>query len=213
MRPVLQHLAARITPYLWLPLLVFALHRTLLLEEEEEAEGDVGFTPRPKPPPRGLRLHEREFLQEVDEQILRYSRLAQIRLRVAQSLASVTLAATVAIPVVVAANLAGWIVAVLAAVAAFAQGVQQVRQDQRLGVESHLIAVDLTRAARKYRRSVTRYPASKRDELFDDFTQEVDDIHSQARPRILQTLTAMSNSDMAPGHEAQTGLQEGSTHP
>jgi|SRR5579859_1056846 len=212
MRPVLQHLAARITPYLWLPLLVLALHRTLLLEEEEE-EGDVGFTPPPKPPPRGLRLHEREFLQEVDEQILRYSRLAQIRLRVAQSLASVTLAATVAIPVIVAANLAGWIAAALAAVAAFAQGVQQVRQDQRLGVESHLISVDLTRAARKYRRSVTRYPAAKRDELFDDFVQEVDDIHSQARPRILKTLAAMSNPDMAPGREAQTSLQEGSTHP
>jgi hypothetical protein len=182
---------------------VLALHRALLLEEEEEEGGVFGFTPLPKPPPRGLRLHEREFLQEVEEQILRYSRLARIRLRVAQPLASVTLAATVAIPVIVAANLVGWIAAALAAVAAFAQGVQQVRQDQRLGVESHLIAVGLTRATRKYRRSVTRYPASERDELFDDFVQEVDDIHSQARPRILETLAAMPNSDKAPDHEAQ----------
>lgn len=197
MRSMLRSVAAQMALYLWLPLVLLALHRTLLLEEEEE-EGDFDFTPPAKPPPRGLRVHEREFLQDVEEEIRRCSRLARIRLRIARSLGVFALVSTATIPITVAANLPGWIAVALASAATVAQGVQQIRSDQRLAVESHLLAVDLNRAARKYRLSVLRYPGVKRDELFDTFVQGVDEIHSQARSRILEIMIATPSSGDAP---------------
>jgi hypothetical protein len=86
------------------------------------------------------------------------------------------LACAASVPVAVAANTPGWAVASLGAGAAVAQGSQQVLQDQRLGTESHALAVLLSQAARKFRYKAGGMTDLRLRKVFNDFVDDVERI-------------------------------------
>ncbi|QZH64722.1 SLATT domain-containing protein [Mycolicibacterium farcinogenes] len=126
--------------------------RLLLLneEEEEEVQGDYGSAARNPPKPiKVTNAYDSRYLGIIDDAIIRHSHLAA-RIR-ARYLAFVSLSITsaAAVPVVVSADLPGWVAALLGAVTAAAQGIQQVLQDGRLATAHHTSARRLSDARRR----------------------------------------------------------------
>ncbi|MFJ9893801.1 hypothetical protein ACIQPR_10775 [Streptomyces sp. NPDC091280] len=199
-----RFLAAVFQPLIFLGIFS-ALARTLLIEEEEEGDYDAEDL---KPAPRSLRAHEKEFLEYIEARSRRYNHLAKIRLRTAQVLGTVSLTATASVPVVIAASLPSWSAAALAALAGIAQGVQQIRQDNRLGLENHLMAVDLSRACRRYRLAVARSSSVERSSKFDEFVREVEELQESSRPRFLEVVMPRSAMDGSTSSEAPPQLQQ-----
>ncbi|HET6356162.1 hypothetical protein [Streptomyces sp.] len=207
MRTVLNRLLAPvIQPFILLATFTIVA-RTLVLDDDEE-EGDYDDTEELRPAPRGLRAYEKEFLQDIESRSRRYNRLARYRLRTAQVLSAVSLTSTAAVPVVIAASLPGWSAAALAAVAGVSQGIQQIRQDHRLGLENHLMAVDLSRACRKYRLAAARSSLSERGSNFDNFVREIEELQANSRPRFLEIVMPRPSTENASSGEAPPQLQQ-----
>src|SRR5450432_1163989 len=143
---------ATFAPWLQLTLLVGLAVRLLLLEEEEgEGVGLVGTYRRGSAQLlTGLLPHQSSYLSQVDDLIAGYSENGRRRLRRYYLSSVAALCAAASVPVAVAAGSPGWLVASFGGAAVVAQGLQQVLQDQRLGVASHILAVQLSQSVRRF---------------------------------------------------------------
>jgi hypothetical protein len=150
--------------------------RLLLLNEEEEEEtgGDFGSAARnpPKPIEEVANAYDKRYLRIVDDAIVRHSQLAA-RLR-ARYLAFVCLSigSAAAVPVVVAAGLPGWVAALLGALTATSQGIQQVLQDGRLATAHHSSARRLSDARRHL---LIELRHGGQDEAFERFVERCEE--------------------------------------
>lgn len=147
-------------------------------EEEDEEAGEVGSAARSKPDTvSGLEEHQQIYLDSLDRRIQSFSRSARRRLVRFRVSAGTSLVVAAAVPVAVAAVAPGWIVAALGSVAVVIQGLQQVLQDQRSSVESHVVAVELSRARRRlaYDLGVCRSRHERRL-VFDSFVDRIEDV-------------------------------------
>lgn len=165
----------------WLPVailaLVASLFRTLLLEEEEEEGAGLvgGHDPGKRPyRPADLSEHVQAYLTTVGELIAGYSRAGKKRLRRFYAMSLTALACASGVPVAVAAQAPDWSVAMLGALAAVAQGGQQILQDQRLGTESHAMAVLLSQMLRRFRHSVGGTSGAAQRLAFEELVNEIE---------------------------------------
>lgn len=196
-----------VTTYILLPLLAFEIFRkTLLLEEEEEEEeaGLVGGYDRFNSyRPSGLRANQIAYLTSIESVTERYSRMARIRLRRHYATSAGAIACASAVPVVVAAGLPGWVAAALGGAAALAQGVQQVLQDQRLGAESHAIAVEMSTSIRRFKYESEEVSARQRNALFRAFVDQMEEIRRLSGSRILDLMRTQGGSSEMSTREPQ----------
>ncbi|WP_251744969.1 SLATT domain-containing protein [Frankia sp. AiPs1] len=180
-----------------LPFIVFAIFsRTLLLEEEEgEGAGLVGTYDREDLyRPDDMRPNQAAYLDSIEKMTERYSRKARFRLRRYFATSTGAIACASAVPVVVAAGFPSWITAALGALAAVVQGIQQILQDQRLGAESHAIAVEMSTALRRFRYEAEEVPERERDTSFHALVDQVEEIQRLSGARMLALMREKSAS-------------------
>src|SRR5436190_23448286 len=127
----------------------------LFLEEEEEEEEEPGEfgSFRPSTDEELTRLPElaQALLVEVEGRIARISAAAARHVRRHRVLVLSGAAFAGAVPVTAAANGPTWLMAALGAAASFLVVVLQVTQDHEIGTEQHLLAVQMSRAIRRFR--------------------------------------------------------------
>ncbi|MGE2832696.1 SLATT domain-containing protein [Mycobacterium sp. SMC-4] len=160
----------------WLRFLGFLFILRLLLlneEEEEEMDGDFGSAARKPPKPIDLaNAYDSRYLGIVDDAIVRHSQLAaRIRVRYL-AFVSLSIVSAAAVPVVISADLPGWIAALLGAVTAASQGIQQVLQDGRLATAHHSSARRLSDARR---RLLTDLRHDEEDLAFERFVERCEE--------------------------------------
>ncbi|MCK9898416.1 SLATT domain-containing protein [Frankia sp. AgB32] len=180
----------RLIIHVLLPSIAFAIFsRTLLLEEEEEGAGLVGtYDGEDKYRPDDMRPNQVAYLESIEKMTERYSRMAHFRLRRYFATSAGAIACASAVPVVVAARFPGWIAAALGALAALAQGIQQILQDQRLGAESHAIAVEMSTALRRFRYEAEEVPERERDASFRTFVDQMEEIQHLSGSRMFELM-------------------------
>lgn len=180
-----------------------SVRRLTLLADDGEGGGVVGSAARTEPVEvPDLEHHQRTYLEDIDQTIRWYSWLAARRLTRYRILAISALLAAAAVPVTIAASAPGWVAAALGAAAATAQGTLQVLQDQRTGVECHGVAVELSRARRRFAYDLGRHPAQRRISTFDSFVREVEAISEAVDIRMINLLRT-DGTRMADGTSLQ----------
>jgi hypothetical protein len=116
-------------------------------DEEEERGGEIGSVAKPQQLEIAADNYA-HYLADIDHSIGRHSRLAR-RLRDRYiAFVSMSIITASAVPVVIAAHVPGWVAALLGALAATGQGIQQILQDGRLATLHHIAARRLTNARR-----------------------------------------------------------------
>ena len=184
--------------------------QVLLLDEEEEGEGLVGsYDGTRKNPPPGLLGHEAEYLDTVHELILGYSKAARRRLRRHYTLALTAVISASAVPAVVAANAPGWSVAALGALAAASQSCQQLLQDQRIGAESHAMAVVLGSAVRRFRFESVLGDDLRRRQVFEGFVETVEELRESRGTALIELLRSSELPSLKASDNAGTLASKG----
>jgi hypothetical protein len=201
-----------IRSYMAVFLAVAVWYRTLLAEEEEGG-GDVGSAYRAKQIPiPALEPHQQAYLDAVDQKIRAYSSLAARRLVRFRIAATGGLIAALLVPVVIATGAPGWIAAVLGAVAAMSQGLQQIFQDQRHAVGAHAVAVELSRARRRVGYALGKCATrSAQRSTFDAFVERVEDITETGDEHLIGILRNEAMPASLPSAPSETA--SGSGHP
>ncbi|HEY0169367.1 MAG TPA: hypothetical protein VGB75_20190 [Jatrophihabitans sp.] len=175
------------------------LRQFLTLEEEEEGGGLVGgYDGSRRAAPAGALPHEREYLEAVHELLSGYSKAGKGRLRRFYSLLGIALAAAAGVPVAVAAGAPAWTIASLGGIAVFAQGLEQLLQDQRLGVESHAAAVRLSQELRKLHIESGAATEFRQRAVFQKFVDGVElilDYHGSASIEALRRQRVITPAD------------------
>lgn len=142
-----------------------------------------------------LDAYQLSYLERIEGALVRHSRWARRFRRRFWTLSLLSIATAGSIPVVIAAGLPAWIAAVLGALTATTQGVEQLLQDQKRSIETHTVAVNLTRLSRTLRYNLGKTTdSSTRSELFDEFFAESESILEVGSNRILAALGS-SRSD------------------
>ena len=179
-----------------LSIALILISRFLLLEEEgeeeeeEEGAGLIGGygSRRPRALPESLLEHERAYLNSVDDYIAAYSRNGKIRRRRYVLLSIAALGCASSVPVSVAANAPGWVAAGLGAGAAILQGSEQLLQDQRIGAESHAMAVLLSQELRRFLYKVRPLSDSQIRAAFNKFVDQTEEIHDKQGSVLLELI-------------------------
>ncbi|WP_341267132.1 hypothetical protein [Gordonia malaquae] len=126
--------------------------RLLFLTEEEEEEVEADYGSAFRRPPRRLAVSDdfaQRYLDSVDDLIVTHSRLALVRQRRYHWSMALSIGFSLSVPVVIAADVATWIAALLGGAAAFLQGVQQILGDGRHAAEHHAMARQLSGSRRR----------------------------------------------------------------
>jgi hypothetical protein len=130
---------------------LWLLRQLVLTEEEEEDPGEPGSHSRGSAPgQQELQGALKEYVDDLDGRIERYSRNARRRLKRYRLSVLASTALALGVPIAVAADSPGWIVAALGSGAAFIQVVLQVTQDYRSGTEQHVAGVQLSSCLRRF---------------------------------------------------------------
>ena len=160
-----------------LPLAIFTclevLIRSLTLEESEDPGLIIDEEPAERVYVQNLDDNEKAYLNVISGAISSYNRNARFRLRRFYMMSALTITAGASVPVAVAASAPGWVPAGLGGVAAVSHGIQQLLQDQRLGIESHAMAVSLNECVRKMQYDIGA-GAVGRQAVFEDFVRNVE---------------------------------------
>ncbi|MEO7261602.1 MAG: SLATT domain-containing protein [Jatrophihabitantaceae bacterium] len=149
--------------------------------------------------PAGALPHEQAYLKTVHEMLSGYSKAGKSRLRRFYSLLGVALTAAAGVPVAVAAGAPAWAIASLGGMAAVAQGLEQLLQDQRLGVESHATAVQLSQELRKFHVESGAATQFRQRAVFQQFVDGVELILASQGLALIEALRQQQSIGAANG--------------
>ena len=183
---------------------VSVLWAQLVLLDDDDA-GLVGsYDGRALSSPRiGLGEHEQQYVDGVYQSVRAYSQAAKRRRRRHYALAGTAIVSAAAVPATVAGSAPAWLIASLGALAAVSQGFQQLLQDQRIGTESHALAVALNTVVRRFRLDFTSADMRRQPQVFRGFVKAVEDLRQSRGGRLIELLnppefTARKEKDAQP---------------
>ena len=197
-----RHLVSRV---LQTAAVVMAIRLVTLTEEEEEGGGDFGSAAR-RPPMRipvdaGFELYK----MFIDEALMSHSRLGRMLRQRYIASSFIAIASAGAVPVVVATEAPGWVVATLGAIAALVQSGQQVLKDNTLSLKHHQVAQKLSAARRQL---VIDLDRGDRNRAHNTFTSRCEDVLADANNSIVDMLESKPSTS----YNTPLGSLENSDH-
>lgn len=163
---------------------------TRFLEEEDgEDAGDFGSFRRSSKDELGMVPDDlRPLVSDVERRIERISAAGRRRMRRHHTLVGLSATLTGGVPVAVAAGGPAWLTAALGSLAVLAQGLAQLAQNHRVGVEQHLLAVQMSAILRRFKNRLLLAADFEPQREVSDFLRALDDVEDASSARIGDVL-------------------------